>query len=375
MLKTALLGTTILAGAAAFSGPVAAGSVNASDNLTVTLSGEYRFNIVLRDQDESSGFGRGYSFKVDEAEIKISASNTADNGLKYGVTVELQTNTDDTSNSDEVFAFIDADFGRIEMGDQDDVTDRMHLEGDSVLVGRAGPHDNVADYFILGSGGAIGNTGNDETSDATKVSYFSPRLAGFQVGISHTPDDGSNGASFTETDNDGDFEKVWGFGANYVGDFGDLSVGLSATYEVGDSEDSSGAKTEGDLETISVGGTLEYGGFAFGVGYVDFAEKGQSQVNVALGEDSGEYWNAGIAYRSGPWGVSVSYFASEKSQPAGSGVDTTVDIISLDGEYNVAPGWLAAVSVNFVEADNINATAVPVNNDGTLILLNNTFKF
>jgi len=375
MHKKLLLGSTALAGLLVAISPASAGTVGSGDNMTVTLGGEYRFNIALLDQDVSAGFGRGFAFKGDEAEVKISASNTADNGIKYGVTMELQALTDDTENADEVFAFVDGDFGRIEMGDQDDVTDRMHLEGDSVLVGRAGPDGDVADFFQFGSGGAIDATGNDETSDATKISYFSPRFAGFQVGVSHTPDDGSNGASFGETDNDGNYEKVWGLGANFAEDFGDLSVGISATYEVGDSEDSSGAETEGDLETISVGGTLEYGGFAFGIGYVDFAEKGQSQSNIALGEDSGRYWNAGIAYRSGPWGVSASYFASEKSQPLGSGGDTTVDIISLDGEYKVAPGWTTAGSVNFVEADNINATAVPVNNDGTVVIFNNTFKF
>lgn len=375
-MKKTLLGTTILASAAALSGPAAAGSVGTGDNLAVVLSGEYRFNVAFLDQDVSAGFGRGFFFKVDEAEIKISASNTADNGIKYGVTMELQTNTDDTNNGDEVFAFIDADFGRLEMGDQDDVTDRMQLEGDDVLVGRAGPDGDVADFFAFGSGGAVSATGNSETSDATKITYFSPRYGGFQVGVSHTPDDGSNGASFTETDNDGDYEKVWGLGANYSARFGDFTADLSATYEVGDSEDAvNGGETEGDLETISVGGTLMYGAFAFGLGFVDFAEKGQSQANIALGADSGQYWNAGAAYRYGAWGVSASYFSSEISQPTGSGGDTTVDIISFDGEYNVAPGWLAAVSVNFVEADNINATAVPVNNDGTVVIFNNTFKF
>ena len=364
----------MLAGSMALAAPANAGSVGTGDNLDVSLSGEFRFNIAFLSQDVSAGFGRGYSFKVEESEIKISASNTADNGLKYGVAVELQTDTDDTANVDEAYAFVDSDFGRIEMGDQDDVTDRMHLEGDSVLVGRAGPDGDVADYFNFGTDG-IGATGNDETSDATKVSYFSPRVAGFQVGVSLTPDDGANGASFSETDNDGNYNNVWGFAANYVQEFEGVKVGVSAAYEIGDSEDSLGGKTEGDLETISVGGTIEYWGFAFGIGYVDFQEKGISKANIALGEDAGQYWNAGLAYRMGPWGVSASYFDSTKSQPVGMGGDTDVRFVSLDGEYEVAPGWKAIVEVNVIEADNINGSAVPVSNDGTLVIFNNTFKF
>lgn len=375
MLSKLLLGGTALGAASTAAILAHAATVGSGEDLTVTLSGQYRFNVGFVDQDQQSGFGRGYSLKVDQSELRIRASNTADNGVKYGVNIELQTNTDDTENADEVWAFVSTDYGRIELGDQDDVTDRMHLEGDSVLVGRAGPDGDVADLFQFGSGGAIDSTGNDATSDATKISYFSPRVSGFQIGISHTPDSGSNGASFAETDNDGSYEKVWAFGANYVGELNGFTFGASATYEIGDSEDKRGGETEGDLETVSVGATIEYGRISVGIGYVDFQEKGQKQSKIALGEDAGSYWNTGIAYRNDPWGVSASYFSSEKSQPAGKGGDTTVEIISLDGEYRVAPGWLVNLSANYVEANNINATATPVGNEGTVFIINNTFKF
>jgi len=343
--------------------------------MSVELSGEYRFNVAFLDQELSDGFGRGHSFKVDEAEIRIDASNTADNGIKYGVTIQLKANTDSINNADEIYTFLSGDFGRLEMGDQDDATDRMHLDADKILVGRAGPDGDVPDLFNFGSGGAIDSSGNDETSDATKVTYFSPRFAGLQVGVSFTPDDGAAGASFGETDNDGNYEKVWGFAANYVENFGGVAVGLSAAYEIGDSENSRGAKTEGDLETISFGGKLEYAGLALAVGYVDFAEKGQSHSNIALGEDSGHYWDVGIAYREGSWGISASYFASEKNQPLGRGGSTTVDLYSIDGEYEVAPSWLAIVSVNFIDADNVDATATPVDDEGSVIIFANTFNF
>jgi outer membrane protein OmpU len=375
MLSKFLLSCTALGVVTTAAALAHADTFGSGEDLSVTISGKYRFNVGLVDQDESSGFSRGYSFKVDDAELHIKASNTADNGVNYGVTIELQTNTDDTENADEVWAFVSGDFGRIELGDQDDVTDRMHLEGDSVLVGRAGPDGDVEDLFQFGSGGAIDETGNDATSDATKISYFTPRVSGFQLGVSHTPDTGADGASFAETDNDGNYEKVWGLGANYAGEFNGFTFGASATYEIGDSEDNNGGETEGNLETISVGGILEYGGYSFGIGYVDFQEKGQKQSNIARGEDSGSYWNAGVAYRHDPWGVSASYFASQKGQPFDKGGDTTVDIISLDGEYRVAPGWLVSLSANYVEANNINATSTPAGNDGTVVIFSNTFNF
>jgi hypothetical protein len=53
----------------------------------------------------------------------------------------------------------------------------------------------------------------------------------------------------------------------------------------------------------------------------------------------------------------------------------TIQIISLDVAYAVAPGWEINLSANMAEADNINATAVAVNNDGTVVILTNQFNF
>jgi len=41
----------------------------------------------------------------------------------------------------------------------------------------------------------------------------------------------------------------------------------------------------------------------------------------------------------------------------------------------VAPGWELTGSLHFAEADNINGSAVAVNNDATALIINNTFKF
>lgn len=376
MLNKFLLGTTALVGAASLMAPAHAGSVGSGDNLSVEIEGTYRFNIAFADQDVSSGFGRGYWFKSGEGEIEINAANTADNGIEYGVTIQLQVLPSDTEAADEVYAFVDSDdWGRVEMGDQDDATSRLHISADDVMVGRQGFDGDVANIFQFGSGGGIDEPGNDETSDATKVTYFTPRFGGFQFGASLTPDDGAKGLSATERDNDGNYENVLGLGTNYKADFGDIELVLSLTGEFGESETGSGAATEGDLKTISVGGSIAYGGFEFGAEHVDFAEKGQRQSNIADGEDSGSYWAVAAAYSSGPWGVSLGYFESKKGQPGATIDDTEISVYSLDGEYEVAPGWITAVSINYVDADNIDATANPVNNNGSVFVLANTFKF
>jgi len=366
-----------LVGAAMIATPALAGQVGSKAALSVTLGGEFRFQIGLVDQDVSATAGRGYQFKVDQSEIKIGVEATADNGLKYGINIELNAGGADATSADEAWAFIDsADWGRVEMGDQDDATDRIFVESDDILVGRAGPDGDVADFIAFGTGGGISATGNTITGDATKLIYLTPRIAGFQFGGSLTPDTGaaSGGAAVADSDSDGDFENVFGIGANYEGKFDDVSFVLSLNGEFGDSETAAGAGTNGDVETISAGAIVNFAGFGLGVGYVDLAEQGQTAAAMAAGADSGSYCTIGGSYKTGPWGVSLNWFESSKGNTTGIS-DTDIQIISLDVAYAVAPGWEINLSADMAEADNINATAVAVNNDGTVVILTNQFNF
>jgi len=178
-MKTLLLGTSALATALVIGTAAQAGTVGSKDAMSVTLGGEFRFYAGVADQDVSAGRGRGYSLNVDESEVWVEASNTADNGILYGVSIELNAGAADTSAADEAYAFIDSDvWGRLELGDNDDATDRMYVESDDALVGRLGPDGDATDFFQFGTGGGIAATGNSITGDATKATYISPSFSG-----------------------------------------------------------------------------------------------------------------------------------------------------------------------------------------------------
>ena len=375
--KTLWLSTSALVGAALITTPSLAGQVGSKDALSVSLGGQFRFQVALIDQDVSATAGRGYQFRVDESEIKVGAKAMADNGLKYGISIELNAGAADTAAADEAWAFVNSDkWGRIELGDQDDATDRMYAESDDILVGRAGPDGDQGNYFAFGTGGGIAATGNAVTGDATKVNYFSPRIGGIQVGGSYTPDSGqkSGGGAVADSDSDGDFENVFGLAANYESKFDNVEFVLSLTGEFGEGESATGAANVGDVETISVGGFVKFAGFGIGAGYVDLAEQGITQAAQTTGADAGSYYTVGGSYTSGPWGVSLNWFESSKGNTTGIS-DTYIQIISLDVAYDVAPGWQIAAALHSISADNINATAAPVNNDGTVFLISNQFDF
>lgn len=367
MNRAALLGGTALVAALAFS-PAMAGSVGSGDNLEVSLAGEVRFQINHRSQDDSAGFGRGFQFVTDEAELAIEARNTADNGILYGIEVVLNVNTDDANNGDKVFAFIDSDdFGRIQLGDNDNAADSLFVNGADVIAARGGYDGEVSDVFKFGDTWL--GVGTDNVGKSTKIVYFTPNIAGFTLGASFTPDTGAAGASFGETDNNGSFEKVVDIAGNFVGEFGDVEIVVAAFAEFGDSEDPS---IEGP-ETLGIGGTVSYGGFSFGAGYTDFGEAGLTAAETAAGQDAGSWWDVAVGYRMGPWGVSVGFYEATFENGSGTG-DTKNTVLTFDGDYEVAPGWTMAASLSFNDAENRDRTAGD-DNDGHSFIYYNIFGF
>src|SRR3546814_18843321 len=91
---------------------------------------------------------------------------------------------------------------------------------------------DIADWVINPSGGdadsAFESTylyiGDDK---ATKITYFTPRLAGFQLGASFVPE-------YERDNNDlaaGDiYKNGFAFGANFVETFGEFDIALAAGY-------------------------------------------------------------------------------------------------------------------------------------------------
>lgn len=379
-LKSILLGSTAIAGAALLAAPAYAGSAQTGDNYTLELSGELEHNISIYDQDVSDGRGRGYRFSMEDLEVYIHAGAKADNGIKYGIRLELNANPDDTTAADEAWAYISGDrWGHLELGDNDDAADRMFVNAESVMAANAGWDGRMFDVVNTGTAGGITDSFVSNTGDASKIIYFTPRIAGFQLGASLTPDTGHNGLSAVERDDDGDFENVVDLGVNWEGSFGDFGILLSATYETGSGEPntSAGANTNTsveDPEVWSIGGKVTFGGFALAAGYADFNETGLATAVSATGADAGNWWNVGASYATGPWTVSLAYLDTTKDNGGGLG-STDWQVISAGVTYNLAPGWNLSGEIDVFEGDNINATAVPVDNDGTVFLITNGFYF
>ncbi|MBO6784423.1 MAG: porin, partial [Alphaproteobacteria bacterium] len=315
-MKKTLLASSALVGASLIAAPAMAGTVGSKDAMSVSLSGTLWFAIALVDEDVSAGEGRGYKFKVNETEVHVKAENTADNGIKYGVEIELNGGGSDGSAADESYAYLDSDqWGRLELGDNDDASNRMQLGSWNAHKGLGGPFGGLGmlltGWESLGGDNLVARADWQPltSGDSTKMTYFTPRFAGFQLGASLTPDSGVQAGTadlFGETDNDGDFENTVGLGANYVGKFDEVGIGLSVVGEFGDDESTSGSdQAQEDLEIWGIGGKVDFAGFTFGAHWRDYGDTNLTNAVANAGGDGGDQWSVGLGYQAGPWGVSV----------------------------------------------------------------------
>ncbi|MSO80571.1 MAG: porin [Alphaproteobacteria bacterium] len=408
-MKKLLLASTALVGASMLAaGPAAAGPVTSGNDFDLTLGGMIRVSAYGVSQDISSGLnpltgaaitgttssGRGYRMYHPETEVWVKGSKKGDNGLTYGFEIELNAASTDATTSDESWIFVSSDtWGRVEMGDQDDAGNRMTIDPgtSAVLKGNGGFYGGIGvqQWFNFGTeaaGQGVSPTRIDlevsyegGASDATKVIYFTPRFAGFQLGAAFTPDGGQGG--FTrDADNDGDFEEIINLAANYVGTMGDVGVSIGGAWWGGKGEVAAPvvgtANTTNDMVMWRAGAKMDFAGFSVSAAYMDLGRTGVTTANSDLGADSGDYWTAGIGYTTGPWGVSVGYYDSQKSRGTGVAVNARefkLSWLAFGASYAVAPGWSLLADMSFIDATNIAGTSF--DNDGHVFGLTSNFTF
>ena len=375
-MKRVLLASTAIVGASLIAAPAFAGTPVVGDNYEVSISGNLRVSFVAANPDvetpalpgtaDAAPTNRGYSLKADDSGVAFGASATMDNGIQYGFNLALQTQTSNTVNSDETWGFVDGFFGRIEMGDQDDAGDRIFIGGEDRTAGRGGW--DGAPFDLVVTGAAKTGIGPSSTGDATKVIYFTPRFSGFQAGVSITPDSGQDGGAAPSDVGPG-FEGVVSIGGNYTGSFSGASVSVSGTYEHGDAE----APLTNDSTVYGFGGSVDYMGFGVAAGYVDSGDGGLATGSTA---DLGWGVSVGANYSTGPWKVGLSYLHAE-IDAGGTTPDPDTDIISVGGNYAVAPGLGLAVDANFFSLENAltTTTANDTDQDGQSYVLSVIFGF
>lgn len=136
---------------------------------------------------------------LEEARIRFRGTINLDNGFQPGFNMEIRTqdgsNTTATTNYifRQQFAFVNsARFGLLQVGTQGVAGSALHYKEPDVHAGRAANFLNDSHFItrvVYGTNGSFGAlVGTDPTpSGINGVAYYTPRIEGFQLGISWMP--------------------------------------------------------------------------------------------------------------------------------------------------------------------------------------------
>lgn len=361
-----------------------------------------------------------------EAAIAATIKQELDNmvvGAKIVLVPTTRAKTSTSYNGSHIF--VETDYGKIELGSPFDAAARMRITGYSVSVatgcgwskymkldnsnmrhtGMKPDFDTSDDFYIESyKNGFDDNSGRKEP--ARKISYYTPKMQGFQFGVSYTPDSANNGGhySLNNLDDAGFSKSRTGIQRATISNGNEvvinqnvkdaISAAISYEYELLNDialrvsltgNYAKPARTarildrnkvlvaEGklsNLKSYDIGGMLTYGNFSCAASYGSLGKSLTTPIYHLAGRKT-DYYNAAVAYGQGPIKTSLSYFKSSRYK-------NTIDAVSLGTEYKLTPGLLPYAEIAYFKAKGrpvYTPDAPKAKTRGTVALLGAKFKF
>ena len=396
-MRRLLFGTTALVSA----GMLAAPSAFAEEGIKLGLGGFMNTYFGAGDvDDDGNDFNETTMFS--DGEVWFRGETTLDNGITFGANIQLESFSSG-DQIDENFGYAEGAFGRLQFGSENTAAYLMQFAAPSVGVPlNSGwitvfipqPTGHDAGFRTPGLSTFI-DTGNDENT----LTYFTPRLFGFQLGVSYQAAlDFSGDGTNNPADTDSDYHDGVSVGLNFVESFGGFDVAIAGGYRRASGPDDditvinplNTASTNGasqkvftisrdEIQQVSGGINLGYGGVTIG-GSIAAEIDGRvtpnsssfdntvfgfaAAVGPALpspfpamtfnqpagaftsGADSTEgwSWDAGISYSTGPWTVGGTYFQGQVEGDILNGDEDKVRAVEAGIEYAVGPGITTSLS-------------------------------
>jgi outer membrane protein OmpU len=344
---------------------------------------------------DSTSPKRSNSGIVNETRVTFTLENTSPLGFKYGglIKINADTSRDPNDKDDNVgnrtMLFVEsAKYGRLEGGAYDAVSRKMLVSANSVGVANGGINGYMNHW--INSKNIDGTkysekfvkwpellTNCDCIPFPNKVSYYTPKVGGFQVGASYTPDSGVHGTvtelKSTVKQEDQNFKNIVDYGVTYENKYqgADFKVGLVG--QVGKSKTLSIARK--GLNAWEIGASIGYNGFKVVGSYSDWRNSATPSVKDANKKYGAKYWTAGAEYKIDKLTTSVSYFNGKRANVFATGIPATTashdkgfnrnQYVVVGTSYKLAEGFLPYAEVSRFKTKLHSANA---NNSGYVIL-------
>jgi predicted porin len=293
------------------------------------------------------------------SEIIFTPSVTLDNGLTFGMNIQLESFGSVGDQIDESYMTISSDtLGTITIGSENSEGYR-HMIGAPVVTSMWINSPSVSAFIPFSAALTAGNgfgtamissyTEVGGNNDAERISYRTPNFNGFTLGISYARDGGQDNFSApTDINVAGTLHDIFDIGVGYSGSFGGTDISLAGRWGTGDVTGG-----VGDAETWGVGANVGFGGFTVGGSYTENDNPG-----TAL-DSSG--WSFGASFdTAGPWSFALSTYQGESDAP-GSMEEYTA--YKLGASRDLGPGVDLDIYAIQLEAKNTAGGDV----DGTVI--------
>lgn len=351
----------LLASAAAVALGVGATAAHAEDPVKLTLSGNIVQWVGYIGSDSTFLRGKGItSFNTftqyQDSGITFSGTTKLDNGLTVGATIALETgaSTQETGEGTKInqanplnaqdYITVSGAFGSINAGRMYDVIHDNAVDAPEegyLFVSDGYWGDPFANGgFLTGQGGnTTGRTVMFDLNVQQSIRYMTPSFSGFQAGIDYgeATSQAAGGlvqlaGTNTGISNNLAFKDAYHAVITYSGDFGDVKPHAFIGYA-----DEQGRKNGAvfyDNTAVNGGVSVTMKGFTVGGSVISRSAPSADQV----AGQSGTTWDAGIAYESGPWGVSVAYLNSQAKDATTTSLTDTFQFYEIGAHYTLGPG-------------------------------------
>lgn len=390
------------------------------NDFEMKLGGEMYFQGGTRFQNKSDKYYATTQNNKDigfdsSAAMHITLKSSLPNNWKYGLQLGIKTNNISASKAgtdllDRTYVWFEHDnIGRFEMGSNASAASSMGVNGTSVAVASGGADGSWAKYvsFDTAATGAAGvresnfltfpgllfNEVDFDTTDThertRKVTYYTPKFNGLQLGVSYTPDVTNNGGSSsmpntTTTPNRQEKNGI-SLGATWEKKIDEKQdVTLSFIGEYGKLARSTLDKTNNRYfyksEAFELGGNYRYDKIHLGASY---GFHGKSNFQKISGLSDTFFYTLGAKYDiTDSIRSSISFLHTEK-------LKNELDVAAIGAEADVTQGLLAYVdlahfkakqrqnysSVAYNEAGNASISSAEHKNKGTALIFGTKLFF
>jgi len=332
-MKKILLGTSALLVAGMVSATANAAPVKLSvGGYANWYTGYVDANSAMEDETK---FGEKKAYEhvpvVGEVEVHFKGETTLQNGLKFGAVIELTSVNKDEGGADEDQSYIYADtaFGRFAIGKIDSISKQLHKS--SKDVGLLDIQGSDVGKLIPNVRHSVEQISTDirVLDDEATIAYFSPKFFGVTVAASYSNYD--TDATHNMEGNDVGYSAT----IAYNNTFGKVSLDADISYARFDKLPVAFAWRN---YAIATGFRVGVSGFTVGGGY-----------KYTNGKDKLEdihTFDAGVAYETGPYGVSLSYINENIENDRG---DMKTQMALASFAYEITEGVKTFASLAYVD--------------------------